>query len=160
MPRLPTIRVTGSQFISTSLPGAEVAVAMASPPINSPLRLVAGRELAAGSTPLRFLVERVDGPSAQRADHRAVEAARRRRDAAAGRLVHERHELVGEARHRAADADAADVGAAADAAHPAALGHVAFHHRTPAAELDDAFRRAVFLREVALLVIAGAVAAL
>src|SRR4051794_20746891 len=63
----------------------------------------------------------------------------------AGRLVEEGrlHELVGEAGHRAADADAADVGTAADAVHPAALADVALHHRPPAAELDDALARTV-----------------
>ena len=77
----------------------------------------------------------------------------------ARRLVHERHELVGEAGHGAADADAADVGAAADAGHPAALGDVAVDHRTPAAQLHDALGRAVLVGEIALLVVAGAVAA-
>ena len=78
----------------------------------------------------------------------------------AGRLVHERHELVGEAGHGAADADAADVGAAADAGHPAALGDVAVDHRPPAADLHQALGRAVLVGEVALLVVAAAVAAL
>ena len=54
----------------------------------------------------------------------------------------------------------ADVGAAADAVDPAPLGHVALHDRAPAAQLDDALRRAVLGGEVALLVVAGAVAAL
>src|SRR5438477_492964 len=76
------------------------------------------------------------------------------------RLVHERHELVGEPWQRAADADAAHVGTAADAVHPAALGDVADDDGAPAAELHDALLRAVVGREVALLVIAAAVAAL
>src|SRR4029079_19527052 len=62
--------------------------------------------------------------------------------------------------HRAADADAADVGTAADTVDPAPFGNVALDDRAPAAELDDALRRAVLLREVALLVVTGAVAAL
>src|SRR5262249_40594167 len=66
---------------------------------------------------------------------------------------------VGEAGHRAADADAADVGTAADAGHPAALGHVAFDDRAPAADFDQALDGAVLLGELALLVEAGAVAA-
>src|ERR1700682_6164653 len=69
-----------------------------------------------------------------------------------GRLIHEGHELVGEARHRASDADAADVGATADTGHPAALGNVAVDHRSPAAELDEALWRVVVSREVTLLV--------
>ena len=44
--------------------------------------------------------------------------------------------------------------------HPSAFGDVAVNHRTPAAQLDDAFRRAVFRREVAFLVVAGPVAAI
>ena len=79
-------------------------------------------------------------------------------DFCAGRLIHERHEFVREARHGAANADAAHVGASADARHPAALGHVAIHHGPPAAELDDALRGAVGVGKVALLVIAGAIA--
>ena len=59
----------------------------------------------------------------------------------AGGRVHERLELVREARHRAADADAADVRAAAHAVDPAALGHVALDDRAPAAELDQALGR-------------------
>ena len=84
---------------------------------------------------------------------------RHRRDARAGRLVHERHELVGEPRHRAADADPADVRAPADTVDPSALGDVAFHDGPPASELHDALRRPVLGGEVALLVVAGAVAA-
>src|ERR1043165_3655296 len=74
--------------------------------------------------------------------------------------IHERHELVREAGHRAADADAADVRAAADPGHPAALGHVAVDDRAPAADLHQALGRVVVGGEVALLVVAGAVAAL
>src|SRR5262249_56969816 len=69
-------------------------------------------------------------------------------------------ELVGEAGHGAGDADAADVRAAADAVDPAALGHVALDHRSPAAQLDQAAWRAVLAGEHALLVVAGPVAAL
>ena len=76
-----------------------------------------------------------------------------------GRLVHERHERVGEAGHGAADADPADVGASPDAAHPAALGHVAVDHRPPAAELDLALVRVEVPGEIALLVEGGPVAA-
>ena len=78
----------------------------------------------------------------------------------AGGRVHERLELVREAGHRAADADAADVRAAAHAVDPAALGHVALDDRAPAAELDQALGLAVLGGELALLVVAAAVAAL
>ena len=53
-----------------------------------------------------------------------------------------------------------DVRAAAHAVDPAPLGDVALHHRAPAAELHDALGRAVLGGEVALLVVAGPVAAL
>ena len=76
------------------------------------------------------------------------------------RLIHERHELVGEAGHGAPDADPADVGAAADAAHPSALAHIALHDRSPAPQLHDAEARAVLVGELALLVVSAAVAAL
>src|SRR5690349_2814499 len=110
--------------------------------------------------PFRFFVDGGVGDFAQLADHPAVgigdEARRKPR---ARRFVHKRHELVREAGHRAADANAADVRATADAAHPPALGDVAIDYGPPAAEFDDALRRAVFVREIALLVIARAVAA-
>src|SRR5689334_19794669 len=117
MPRLPTIRVIGSQAMSTILPasgwtssrraiGALLSVA--------PAGLVAGGQAVLGVPPLRLLVHRAVGDPAQAADQLAVARGQRGGQAAAGRRVHERHELVGEAGHRAADADAADVGAAAD----------------------------------------------
>lgn len=59
-----------------------------------------------------------------------------------------------------ADADAADVGAAADAGHPAALGHVAVDDRIPAASPDQAFGRVVVRGEAGLLVVRATVAAL
>src|SRR5271167_625207 len=74
------------------------------------------------------------------------------------RFIHERHELVGEPRHRTPNADAADVGATANSGHPSALGNVAVHHRSPASEFHNALGGAVDLREIALLVVAGPVA--
>src|SRR3954468_3227412 len=163
MPRLPTIRVIGSQAMSTSLPASGLIssrVAMLSALLVAPARGVAGGELVAVVPPLRLLVDRLVRDAPQAADRRAVHAGDERRDAAARRLVHERHELVGEARHRAADAEAAAVWAAADARHPAALGDVAVDDRPPAADLHEALRRVVVVGEVALLVVARAVAAL
>src|SRR3954452_11846610 len=153
MPRLPTIRVIGSHAISTSpLASFVLVVAIGLPP----LALVAGQELGTGRAPLRFLVDRLRGDAAQTTDRTAVDTARHRRHPCTGRLVHERHELVGEAGHRAADADAPDVRAPTDAVDPTALGDVALHDRSPAPELHDALRRPVLRREVALLVVAGA----
>src|SRR5947208_9219037 len=166
MPRFPTIRLMGSQFISTMFVGrsstrsrGSTRVAMSSSLLLPP-RPVAGRELGALVAPLGLLVHRVVGDAAQRAYHPTVRSTGRRGNLAARRLVHKRHELVGEAGHGAGDADAADVRAAADAVHPATLGHVAVDDRPPAADLHDALRRAVLVGEVALLVVAGAVTAL
>src|SRR5436190_1855257 len=77
-----------------------------------------------------------------------------------GRLVHERHELIRKPRHGAGDANAADIRTAADPPHPAALRHVAVHYRTPAADFHQALGGAVFVGEIALLVITGAIASL
>src|ERR1700748_3261793 len=128
MPRLPTILVMGSQVLSVSSGTASVVIA-------SPRLLVAGAEFGALHAPLRFLVHGLGREAAQAADHRPVHAAGGGGHGRARRLVHERHELVREAGHGAGDADAADVRAAADAVDPAALGHVALDHRTPAAQL-------------------------
>src|SRR5262249_58878226 len=50
-------------------------------------------------------------------------------------------------------------GATADAGQPAAFGPVAVDHRPPAADLDQALRRAVLMGEIALFVIARSVTA-
>src|SRR5213596_2873569 len=153
MPRLPTILVMGSQVISVSSGAASVVIA-------SPRLLVAGAEFGALHAPLRLLVQRAGGIATEAAYHRAVHTARGRRHGRARRLIHERHELVREAGHRAGDADAAHVGAAAHAVDPAALGHVALDHGAPAAELDQALGRTVLGGEVAFLVVARPVTAL
>src|SRR3954454_12154529 len=130
------------------------------PPLR-PRSLVAGLELGALRAPFGLLVRGPRGDRSQRPDRRAVQpSGGNRRDACAGGLVHERHELVGEARHRAGDANAADVRTAADAVHPAALGDVAVDHRAPAADFNQALRRTILVGEVGLLVVAGAVATL
>src|ERR1700755_542079 len=118
MPRLPTILVMGSQVISVSSGAASVV-------IGSPRLLVAGAEFGTLHAPLRFLVGGALSEAAEAADDRAVHATGGRRHGSARRRVHERHELVREAGHRAGDADAAQVGAAAPPGAPAALGRVA-----------------------------------
>src|SRR5689334_10178798 len=157
MPRLPTILVTGSHAISTRS-GFSLAVVIESAP--SPVGLVAGQQLVALGAPFRLLVHRLHGEAAQCPDDRAVHAAGRGGHLRPGRLVHERHELVREAGHGAGDADAAHVGTAADAVDPAPLGHVAVDHRPPAADLHQALGVPVLGGELALLVVAGTVAAL
>src|SRR5579859_747256 len=156
MPRLPTILVIGSQAISTMPVSSAVVIAVS----LLPGLLEAGQELVALLAPLGLLVGRPRGEAPERPDDRAVHAARRRRDPCSWWLVHERHELVREARHRAGDADATHVGAAAHTVDPATLGDVAFDHRPPAAQLDQALGRAILGGEVALLVVAGPVTAL
>src|SRR5262245_55374552 len=108
--------------------------------------------------PLWFFVDCGVCDASQRADHPAVDSDGARRDSRAGRLVHERHELVREAGHRAADADASDIRTTADASHPPALCHVAVDNRTPTAELHDALWRSVVIGEIALFVVTRAVA--
>src|SRR5947209_11847878 len=121
MPRLPTILVIGSQVISVSsdCPAAWSSVpAFSTVVISSPRLLVAGAEFGALHAPLRFLVHGLGREAAQAADHRPVHAAGGGGHGRARWLVHERHELVREARHGAGDADAADVRAAAHAVDP------------------------------------------
>src|SRR5258705_11421184 len=90
-----------------------------------------GGELGALVAPAWFLVDSALGDAAQTADHGPVQTRRGARELAARRLVHERHELVREPRHGAADADAADVRAPADAVDPPALGDIAVHDPDP-----------------------------
>src|SRR5437899_1259892 len=142
MPRLPTILVIGSQAISTSSVsfGAVGASWLSSRVVMvaSPGLLVSGKQGVALAAPLRLLVDGTEGDAPQGADDAAVHGADGAGHPGAGRLVHERHELVREPGHRAGDADPAHVRAAADPVDPAALGHVAPHHRPPAAELHQA----------------------
>src|ERR1700730_11985708 len=166
MPRLPTMRVIGSHAISTTLvpgspeplpPPRRSVMVMPMPPRSSPSivlrrgpcfrryasprRLVTRAQLTAGRPPLRFLLDRLGCDGTQLADQWPVDhPGETGRDQAAGWLVHERHELGGEAGHRARDADAAHVGTATDAVDPSALGHVALHDRAPAPQLDETLR--------------------
>ena len=80
-------------------------------------------------------------------DERPVgEPGRPRIEPGAGGGLHERHELVGEAGHRAGHADPADVRTPADAVHPSPDRHVAADDRAAAAELHQAAAVAVALR--------------
>src|SRR5580700_11401924 len=178
MPRLPTIRVIGSQFISTrffdllgtSLVGAVIVLIRSllwllglssGPSVALSVRsgVVSGGEFSARMTPLRFFVDGVLGQGPQGANSASIGANSCTGNLCPGRLIHEGHELVGESRHGAADADAAHMGAAADSGHPAAFGHVAVHYRTPASQLHDALWGTVHFGEVALLVVPGTIAA-
>src|SRR6185436_17528538 len=173
MPKLPTIRVMGSQATSTrpsafslSLLGLAMVVVMGACLLAvRGLRCLPGASRARGElgtrlTPLGFLVDRVLSHRTEATQGRTPGTDHRRRELAARGLVHERHELVGESGHRAADADATYVRASADPVQPTPLRDIALDHGAPAAELDDALRRAVLGGEVGLLVIASPVAAL
>src|SRR5580698_416683 len=148
IPRLPTIRVIGSQFMSTSLRdfpalpdcdvGAMVVAMAVSFTVSGPGGIARG-QLTPGVPPLRFFIEFPVGICSERPNDASVKGDADGRDVCAGRLIHEGHELVGEPRHRAADADATDVGTAADAGHPSPFRHVAIHHGTPAAQLHQTF---------------------
>src|SRR4029079_9180014 len=149
MPRLPTMRVIGSQAISTSWVFSVsvcrdwVAVisgllTRAAGSAFSPAPLVAGLQLTALDPPAGLGVDRLERDAPQLADDLPVRAAGRAGDLAAGRGVHERHELVRETAHRASDAAPADVRAAAHAVDPPPLGHIALHDRAPAAQLHQA----------------------
>src|SRR5215510_15477577 len=107
--------------------------------------------------PLGFLINRLLCNASQTSYHLSVNSTDPRGNFASRRFVHKRHEFVREPRHRTADANSANVWATADAADPAALGHVAFDYRPPATDLHQAFRRAIFRGEVALLVISSPV---
>src|SRR4051812_43887144 len=98
MPRLPTIRVIGSQAISTRLLVEVVPVGRASVAVmaGSPGPSRAGHELAGRSAPLGFLVHRAGGHGPQPPDRGAVRPHGGGGELAAGRLVHEGHELVRE----------------------------------------------------------------
>src|SRR5215831_12643349 len=103
--------------------------------------------------PLGFLIDRLLRNASQTSNHLSVNSTDPCGNFASRRFVHERHEFVREPRHRTADADSANVWATADATDPAALGHIALDHRTPTTDLHQAFRRAIFRGEVALLVV-------
>src|SRR5215467_5862859 len=103
------MRVIGSHAISTRPSVFCVLVGTVLPP----LALVSGEERLARRAPLRLLVDGLPGDAAEAADRGAIEPGRRGRHLAARWLVHERHELVREARHRAPDADPAHVRAPA-----------------------------------------------
>src|SRR6185437_14739278 len=105
------MRVTGSQFMSTSVRFPDLVLVCSSvatgmvPVLSVVIRVfVAGVQLLALVTPLGFLVGAGIGDRAQRADHMTVGAHRCAREPRARRLVHERHELVRKAGHGAGDA--------------------------------------------------------
>src|ERR1700690_3134089 len=99
MPRLPTMRVMGSQAISTRpLPSlVNFLVAIALPPCF----LVAGHKFPAWHPPLGLVFQGVRGYATQAPDGAAVEPAGHGGHACPRWLIHEGHEFVGEAGHGA-----------------------------------------------------------
>src|SRR4029077_2824114 len=85
-------------------------------------------------------------------DDRAHTSGREGRDDRAGGRLVERAELVGEAGHRAPDADAPGPHAAAHVIDGAPLHDVAVDHRAPAADLHEALGVTIVLGEDAFLV--------
>src|SRR5271165_6283611 len=104
-------------------------------------------------TPLRFFIDGRIGERAEGANRFTVGPDGCARELGPRRFIHERHKLIREAGHCAADTDAAYIRAAADSGHPSALGHIAVHNRTPAAKLYDALWRAVRRCKIAAFVI-------
>jgi hypothetical protein len=79
----------------------------------------------------------------------------RRRKQGTRRLVHERHKFVRKARHRATDADAANIGAPAYAGHPTTLADITLDNWSPTSQFDDALNIPVLFGELGLLVVAA-----
>src|SRR5438132_6066358 len=123
MPRLPTMRVIGSQFISTrfrflvgtSFTGAVVVLIRSLLSVGS--GVIAGGEFGARMPPFRFLVHSRLGKGAKRTNGPPVGTDHPGRNPGARWFIHERHELVGKARHGAADADTAHIRTTPNAGH-------------------------------------------
>src|SRR5271170_7708513 len=104
MPRLPTIRVIGSQDMFTS---CWAICHLKLKPFRTRYPKISSTSRFA---PLGFAIQGSLREAAQGTHGAAIHDDGGRGQLGAGRLIRERHELVGEARHGAADADAADVG--------------------------------------------------
>src|SRR4051794_26513568 len=101
--------------------------------------------------PFRFLVYGCICKASQGSQQTTPDRHDLSRESRSRRCIHERHELIREARHGAADADPPDIRATSDSIHPTALGYVAVYHGSPAPDLYQALGRAVFVGEVGLL---------
>src|SRR5215475_13254388 len=125
---------------------ASCATAMSiSVPIAVKLRFVARSELRACMSPLRLFIYASVCNRAQRTNEFPIRTDQHTRERRPRRLIHERHELIRESWHRAANANSSHIRAPADAIHPAAFRHIAIHHRTPATDFDKAFGRTIFV---------------
>ena len=111
-----------------------------------------GRLIAIPSSRSLFVVHRQTTDPADKAANRSARGGTKER---AGRSGVERSELVGETRHRAADANATHIHTTAIAIDDAPLRDVALHDWTPATQFYEAFLITVLFGEDALLVVAG-----
>src|ERR1700733_15256424 len=103
MPRLPTMRVIGSQFIWTrfflsigvSFIGV-VIVLIVSAPLDFSVAAwaIAGGQFRPWMAPLRFLVSRLIRETAQRANCTAIKPDRSGRHFRTRGFIHKRHELI------------------------------------------------------------------
>src|SRR5579862_6413726 len=119
------------------------------------------RPLNSGTaSPTRLFIERRLGKPAQRVNRAPISLHRLGRKQRPGRLIHEGHKLVREARHGATNADAAYVWTSAHAAHPSTLSDIALDDRSPASEFYDALGGSVFLSKFSLLIISASITAL
>src|ERR1700722_3477670 len=109
-------------------------------------------------SPAWFLIERSLSKPAQSVNCFSVSGHGACGKQGAGWLVHERHKLIREAGHGAADTDPTDIGATADSCHPTTLPNVALDNRAPAPQFYDALNIPVFFRKLSLLVVASPVA--
>src|SRR5438067_13250701 len=110
MPRLPTMRVIGSQFISTSLRslrGAEGIASAMSFSLSSLLGLVTTLQSRFRVPPCRLLVQPPLRDASERRDRLAVDLHRARGQTKSRRRALARHELLREARHPRSVADRA-----------------------------------------------------
>src|SRR5262245_40944858 len=106
----------------------------------------------AGDVPTMLAVCLAIRQSPKATDDPADRSSRERRDRRAGRRLVERTELVREAGHRAADADAAGAHAPAHVVDGAPHDDVAIDDGTPASDLNETLGIAVVLGEHAFLV--------
>src|SRR6185295_2254002 len=106
--------------------------------------------LRTSAAPGRLFIERSLCELAQRVNRFAVSHHCVRGQQRARGLIHKGHELIREARHRAAYTDSADVRASPHAVDPTTLSYVALNDRPPASELHDTLPRSVFFGELSL----------
>src|SRR5450432_1624105 len=107
-----------------------------------------------------FLVDSALRQLAQPFNSRTINADNIRRDLGPRWFIHKGHKFVREARHRAADTDATNVGATTYTCHPSAFGHVALHNWPPASQFHKALGRIIRSSKIAYFVVACTITSL